>query len=99
MSEIPMSMSIEIRFRGPLATQAGMQSIRIEIGVGFNLRRALQQLIDTNDSVKRIWTDPERIDREALILRNEVDVGVTGGLETLLENDDKLVILPLVHGG
>jgi molybdopterin converting factor small subunit len=34
-----------------------------------------------------------------MILCNEVDIGVTGGLNTILKDGDILTILPLVHGG
>ena len=59
----------------------------------------LQILIEQEESVREVWDNHDRMDREALILRNEVDVGLTGGLGTILEDGDNLAILPLVHGG
>lgn len=92
-------MRIEVRFRGPLATQKGMESFHVDMEDDTNLRVTLQNLIEREDAVKDTWTDSERIDREAMILRNDADVGLTGGLETILEDGDIIVILPLVHGG
>ncbi|MHA2068531.1 MAG: MoaD/ThiS family protein [Candidatus Thorarchaeota archaeon] len=92
-------MKIEIRFRGPLASKPGMQAFHLDIEDGANLGMTLQKLIESEDGVKSTWSNTQRMDREALILRNETDIGLTGGLDTLLEDGDKIVILPLVHGG
>ncbi|MHA1925820.1 MAG: MoaD/ThiS family protein [Candidatus Thorarchaeota archaeon] len=92
-------MRVEIRFRGPLAAKKGMQVFHVEIEEGANLEMTLKSLIDSEEAVEKVWTNAERMDREALILRNESDVGLTGGLSTVLEDGDKIMILPLVHGG
>ena len=92
-------MRVEIRFRGPLAAKTGMQVFQISIEEGANLGMTLKALIETDEAVKKIWTDPERMDREALILRDGTDVGLSGGLTTVLEDEDRILVLPLVHGG
>jgi molybdopterin converting factor small subunit len=76
-----------------------MQTFHIDMEGDANLGMTLQTLIEREEVVKNIWTDSERIDCEAMILRNDADVGLTGGLETILEDGDTIVILPLVHGG
>ncbi|UCH03972.1 MAG: MoaD/ThiS family protein [Candidatus Thorarchaeota archaeon] len=88
-----------VRFRGPLASQMTNQQYSVDVEEGSSLRTALQTLVDRKKAVERTWKDPETMDREALILCNEVDIGLTGGLETALKDGDKLVVLPLVHGG
>ncbi len=92
-------MRVEIRFRGPLAAKTGMQMFQMNIEEGANLGMTLKTLIETEEAVKKIWTDPERMDREALILRNGTDIGLTGGLATVLKEADRILVLPLVHGG
>ncbi len=94
-----IGMRVEIRFRGPLAAKTGMQAFHVDIEAGANLGMTLQTLIESEKAVEKIWTDPERMDREAMILRNEADIALTGGLETILEDGDEIVVLPLVHGG
>jgi molybdopterin converting factor small subunit len=76
-----------------------MQVFHMDIEKGDKLGMTLQKLVEREDVVKEIWTDSERMDREAMILRNEADIGLTGGLDTVLENGDTIVVLPLVHGG
>ena len=71
----------------------------VKIEDGKNLKTVLEQLISTHDEVKEHWQSAEQMDRETLLLRNEVDIGLLEGLETTLEDGDLLVILPLVHGG
>ena len=92
-------MKVTVRFRGPLANQMDSDSGQIEIVEGASLRDLLTLLIGKNDTVRDTWSSPEQIDRDTLILRNEVDVGLSGGLETELTDGDVFVILPLVHGG
>ena len=92
-------MKITVRFRGPLANQMDSDSEQIETAEGASLRDLLTRLITENNTVKETWSNPEHIDRDTLILRNEVDIGLSGGLETELIDGDVLVILPLVHGG
>lgn len=92
-------MRVEIRFRGPLAAKVGTQIFQMNIEEGTNLGVTLQKLIESEEAVKKIWIDSERMDREALILRNGTDVGLTGGLATVLEDEDRILVLPLVHGG
>ncbi len=92
-------MKIEIRFRGPLASKTGMQVFYVDMEEGANLGMTLQSLIESKEAVENVWSDSEMMDREALMLRNEIDIGLTDGLDTLLEDGDKIVILPLVHGG
>ena len=91
-------MIVTVRFRGPLANQMEAGTDQIEIAEGSTLRELMVRLLD-NDTVNGIWKTPEQIDRDTLILCNEADIGLTGGLETELKDGDILVILPLVHGG
>ena len=57
------------------------------------------ELIEREKGVRDVWSSPEAMDRDALILCNESDIGLTGGLETIINDGDVLVVLPLIHGG
>ena len=92
-------MIVRVRFRGPLATRMPTEVYEIEVEKGMNLKTVLEQLISTSEEVKEHWKSPDQMDRETLLLRNEVDIGLLNGLDTTLEDGDLLVILPLVHGG
>ena len=92
-------MRITVRFRGPLAKQFREGIIEIECEEDTRLLELLNKLIEKEDSVRDVWTSPEVMDRDALILCNESDIGLTGGLETTMNDGDALVVLPLIHGG
>ena len=92
-------MRVEIQFRGPLASKRGMHVFHVDMEEGASLEMTLRRLIMSEKAVEKVWLETDKMDREALILRNDTDVGLTGGLSTLLEDGDKIMILPLVHGG
>ena len=98
-TEFVSKMIIRVRFRGPLATRMPTEVFEIEVENGRNLKAVLEQLISNHDEVMKHWQSSEQMDRETLLLRNEIDIGLFQGLDTILEDGDMLVILPLVHGG
>jgi molybdopterin converting factor small subunit len=74
-------------------------AFHVEVRENATLRNLLEELLRKEENVSEIWNSPESIDSEALVLLNEVDVGLTGGLETELSDGDEIIVLPLVHGG
>ncbi|MFW9918004.1 MAG: MoaD/ThiS family protein [Candidatus Thorarchaeota archaeon] len=92
-------MKVRIRFRGPLASQMSIDRVELEAPEASTLQQALDLALNTIPPMKEVWDDSNQIDREALLLKNEVDVGLLDGLSTILEAGDEIVILPLVHGG
>lgn len=92
-------MKITLQFRGPLAKKFQKGAIEIDLETGASLSDLLIKVIDREKSVKEVWDSPEVIDRDALVLCNEADIGLSGGLETKLNEGDVIVILPLIHGG
>ena len=71
----------------------------IELTEQATLEVMLHSILEKEKDVREVWSDPESMDRETLILCNDVDIGLTGGLKTKLNDGDTLVVLPLIHGG
>lgn len=92
-------MKVRIRFRGPLASQLPTEMIELEIPEGSTLQQVLELALNEFPMVKELWATPEQVDREALLLKNEVDIGLLDGLSTIIESNSEIVVLPLVHGG
>jgi molybdopterin converting factor small subunit len=92
-------MKVTLRFRGPLAKKFQEGAIEVELGNGPSLSDLLSKVIEKEGSVREVWHSPEIIDRDALILCNEIDTGLSGGLATKLNEGDVVVVLPLIHGG
>ena len=90
---------VSITLRGPIVTRLGKAQLEFTIERPLKLRVFIQRVIDETEEVHRVWSDAYRMEREALILKNEVDIGVTGGLDTEVNENDSIVILPLIHGG
>ena len=94
-----MHMKVAVRFRGPVGKRMQTPIFHVEVGESSTLRNLLEELLQEEKNVSTIWNSPESIDSEALVLLNEIDVGLTGGLETELSDGDEIIVLPLVHGG
>jgi molybdopterin converting factor small subunit len=60
---------------------------------------ALETVLQREPYLRETWASPEEMDRDSLILVNDIDIGLTGGLKTSLSDGDSVSILPLVHGG
>jgi len=92
-------MKISVRFRGPIAREIEGGIVEIQLEDGLTLRDLFIKMVEHDSYLQRIWKEPTQIDRDSMILCNEVDIGITGGLNTTLKDGDILTILPLVHGG
>jgi len=92
-------MKVTLQFRGPLAKKFQRGTIEIELENEATLLDLLDKVIDEEMSVREEWDSPEMIDRDALVLCNEADIGLSGGLGTKLNEGDVIVVLPLIHGG
>jgi molybdopterin converting factor small subunit len=92
-------MKISVRFRGPIAREIQGGIVDVELEEGLALKDLFGKILEQNAYLRSVWRNPIEIDRDSMILCNEVDIGVTGGLETTLKDGDILTILPLVHGG
>jgi len=93
------TMKISVRFRGPIGREIEGGVVEMELEGGFTLNDLFVKIIEQNSYLQSIWKEPKEIDRDSMILYNEIDIGVTGGLETALSDGDILTIVPLVHGG
>ena len=92
-------MVVTIKFRGPITKRLNNPSFSINIEDESNIREIIQLLFENEKEVKEIWTDAEKMERDAMILVNDMDIGLTGGLDTRVKHGDQLIVLPLVHGG
>ncbi|MBY8997886.1 MAG: MoaD/ThiS family protein [Candidatus Thorarchaeota archaeon] len=92
-------MKVTLQFRGPLTKKFQEGAIEIELESGATLSDLLSKAIEREECVREVWDSPEVIDRDALVLCNEADIGLSGGLDTELNESDVIVVLPLIHGG
>lgn len=92
-------MRVIILFRGPISEHLDKGALMIEGEDCILLKDIIRRAILDEDYLRRTWRNPEEMDRDALILLNGKDIGLTGGLQSTLNDGDILTVLPLVHGG
>ena len=92
-------MKVTLQFRGPLSKKFQKGTVEVDLEKNAHLSDVLNKVIEREELVREVWNSPEALDRDALILCNETDIGLSGGLSTLLSEGDVIVILPLIHGG
>ncbi len=92
-------MKVTLQFRGPLSKKFQEGRVEVELKNNANLSDLLNKVIEREELVREVWNSPEVLDRDALILCNETDSGLSGGLSTVLSEGDVIVVLPLIHGG
>lgn len=90
---------ITVRFKGPIGGHVTGGAIEIEHQNGITIGELLHRVMQQVPYLQTIWNNASEIDRDSMILCNEVDIGVSGGLRSLVNDGDVLTILPLVHGG
>ncbi|TFF92681.1 hypothetical protein EU545_00175 [Candidatus Thorarchaeota archaeon] len=92
-------MRVTVRFRGPISEHLDGGILTVDTESSTSLEEALHQAIRDEAYLRETWISPEEMDRDALILVNGKDIGLTGGLKSGLSDGDEVTVLPLVHGG
>ena len=94
-------MSITVRFVGSLRNIIGKSKITLNIDEKITLKELIGLIVEEFPQAKRTLIDPELEDPRpnALIIVNDREISVLNGLETVLKDGDKVVFVPVSHGG
>ncbi len=92
-------MRVTVAVRGPLACRIRKSLVEVEIDGAASVGSALNRLIALDKVIEAVWKGADELEQDALILCNDVDIGLTGGLNTEINEGDRIVVVPLVHGG
>ena len=94
-------MAITVRFIGAFRSISGKSKLSITIKNAVPLSRIITQVIEEQPKIKRALIDPELEDPRpnTLILVNGKEISVLNGLDTMVENGDEVIFVPVVHGG
>ncbi len=93
---------IKVKFLGIFRELSGKSRVTLEFEEAATVRKVVQKLAETFSSrFKETLIDPELSDPRpnALILVNGKEIGVLQGLQTVLNDGDEMVLLPVAHGG
>ena len=93
---------IEVKLLGVFRELSGKSRITVEFEDAVTVKKVVQRLTETlSSSFKEALIDPELSDPRpnALILVAGKEIGVLQGLQTMLDDGDEMVLLPVAHGG
>jgi molybdopterin synthase sulfur carrier subunit len=94
-------MVVTAKFVGAFRSISGKSKFTLKLENSVSLREVVKKIVEELPKLKRILIDPELEDPRpnTLILVNGKEVSVLNGLDTVLEDGDEVVFVPVVHGG
>ena len=99
---VELTIRIEVELLGTLRKIVGRDLFLLEFNDSATVRDIIAELANLlSPKFKQVLVDPELNDPRpnVIILLNRVEIGVLEGLDTKVENGDKLVLIPVTHGG
>ncbi len=97
-----MMAKIRIEFLGVLAGLAERNTVSLELQSPIVVGDVISELVNQfSQEFKQALIDPELNDPRpnVLIMLNKKEISALNGLETGVKDGDKLVLLPVSHGG
>jgi molybdopterin converting factor small subunit len=94
-------MQIRIKVLGVLKDTLGKSEIIMNFNSSTNIRMVIERLVGQNEGLREIMMDDE-IDSpfpNTLILLDGVEAKNLQGLNTSIEKNSELVLIPVTHGG
>ena len=94
-------MVITVKFIGSFRNASGKGKLTITSEGKISLKEAIKEIVKELPKFKRVLIDPELENPRpnTLILVNGKEISVLNGLDTMLEDGDEMVFVPVVHGG
>lgn len=99
---IKLTITIEVKLLGVLQKLAGKDKFSMELDRSMIVEDVISKLTDSLPlEFKKALIDPELNDPRpnVLVLLNNREIGVLDGLKTRVGDSDRLVLIPVSHGG
>ena len=96
-----MKMAISVKLIGALRHAAVADRLFVDYREGFTVRELIKDITAQTPGFKGNLIDPHLKDPwlSALVLVNTTETSALNGLETILQDGDEVVLVPVVHGG
>ncbi len=97
-----MTINVEVKFLGVFRQFSGRNRVLVRLEKPSTVKKIIEKLIEAFSSeFEPTFVDPELEDPRpnALVLVNGKEISVLQGLETEVEDGDKIVLVPVSHGG
>ena len=96
-------MKVRLRLYGVFKSAAGIGDSQFDITTGTTVRNAILQLVSepSFSELKHLLLESNSSDPRpnALIMVSGREINALKGLDTMLEENDELALLPVAHGG
>lgn len=94
-------MGVDVRLLGVFKEAFGSGQISLMAETPRKLREVVMEIAKSSPQLRRLLIDPELLDPRpnAVILVNGQEIGVLEGLDTKIRDNDRIVIIPVTHGG
>jgi molybdopterin converting factor small subunit len=96
-------LRIRVKLYGVLRTAANAKELELRFDGGVSVRELVKRLIDTiaRPEFETYMMDADTKDPRpnTLILVAGTEIGALNGIDTMLEDGDEVVLLPVAHGG
>lgn len=92
---------VTIKLFGVYRSITGKKKLVIKFKDAVPLKEAIKEIVKEIPELKRTIIDPYLEDPRSntLILVNEREISVLDGLETILEEGDEVIFIPILHTG
>lgn len=97
-----MAIEVKVKLLGVFRGLSGRGQLLMKLEKATTVGKVIQELVETfPPGFGRVLVDPELDDPRpnALILVRGKEIGVLDGLETEVNDNDEIVLIPVSHGG
>ena len=93
-------MNVRVRFYGMAYDEVGTRELVLELVEGSTVNELLSILVERYPSLTKLVYDDKGVFREYLeVAVNQTDIIGLNGLETVLKENDLVLIMPPIGGG
>ncbi len=93
------SISVQVDLHSAIQKVFGEKSTRITLNSPLTVRNILDAICTSHERQERIFENSGRLRKDLTILRNGRNIVFLAGLDTVLDNGDKIAIFPPMAGG
>lgn len=94
-------MTVTVEFIGSLRSISNKPKLVINLERPLLLRKVMKKVVEMLPNLNGTLFNPDyrSVKADVLVLVNGSEINVLNGLETIIEDGDELVLIPVAHGG